>query len=56
MGYSLTQNKVLPGSVDPNDSLDSFEEEVRRFDADFEKEKSINKEKFKGLMLEIPEV
>ena len=41
---------------DLNESLDSFDEEVRRFDREFEAEKMLNKEKFKGLILEVPEI
>ena len=41
---------------DLNESLDSFDEEVRRFDKEFEAEKMLNKEKFKGLILDVPEV
>ena len=42
--------------VDLNESLDSFDEEVRRFDKEFEAEKMLNKEKFKGLILDVPEI
>ena len=38
-----------------NESIDSFKAECNRFDEDYEKEKMLNKEKFKGLILEVPE-
>ena len=47
-------NQIVPTN-DLNESLDSFYVECDRFDKEYEKEKILNKEKFKGLILEIPE-
>ena len=47
-------NQVVP-TDDLNESIDSFKAECNRFDEDYEKEKMLNKEKFKGLILEVPE-
>ena len=51
---SIGGNKVAPGG-DLNDSVDSFEDACMRFDQDYGKEKGVNADKFKGLILEVPE-
>ena len=46
-------SKVVPGEAE--ESMDSFDEAVKAFDEDYEKEIKINREKFKGLVVAVPD-
>ena len=50
---AILGNKVAPGFE--NDPLDEFDQACLKFDIEYEKDKDINMEKFKGLILEMME-